>query len=105
MYVLHDGLTRSGARDMLCDAPGQGRLCVTNMPGAMYLGNLTFPFLQVTHRRCDHDCLLVPGLGYKTVTRTACRACMFSLLSGKAISGFPMPTRSLMQTATIILKI
>ena len=68
MSAFHAGLTISGARDLICDLSGSGRLSVFNEPGTMYLGNLTGPFHQVFHRRCDDDCVLVPGLGNKSVT-------------------------------------
>ena len=68
MSVFHCGITLSGARDMFCEVKGQGRVCVANVPGTMYLGNLTGPWHQVFHRPCHVDPLLVPGLGYKTVT-------------------------------------
>jgi hypothetical protein len=68
MSVFHGALTLSGARDLFCEVRGSGRVCVPNRPGTMYLGNLTGPRHQVVHRRCDHDSLLVPGLGHKSVT-------------------------------------
>ena len=72
MSVFHGGLTISGARDLICDLSGSkfepGRLSVFNEPGTMYLGNLSGPYHQVFHRRCDYDCVDIPGLGKKSVT-------------------------------------
>ena len=52
----------------MCDVPGSGRLRVHNSLGTFYLGNLTGPEHQVLHRLCDDDCLVVPGLGKRSVT-------------------------------------
>ena len=72
MSVFHAGLTISGARDLICNLSGSkfepGRLSVFNEPGTMYLGNLSGPYHQVFHRRCDYDCVDIPGLGKKSVT-------------------------------------
>ena len=67
MPLLHMGLTLGGARDLLCEVPGYGHVCIPNTPGTVYLGNLTGPTHQVIHRSCNQDDLVfVPGLGYRT---------------------------------------
>jgi hypothetical protein len=63
--VMHLGLTLYGRRDLACrQGHGLPDVIVQNVPGTVYVGQLTGPRHQVTHRPASgHDLLWVPGLG------------------------------------------
>ena len=63
--VLHLGLTLFGRRTLVCrQGAGLPDVVVPNMPGTVYLGQLTGPHHQVTHEASAPEELLdVPGLG------------------------------------------
>ena len=69
MSLFHDGLTLGGDRELHCVVPGYDRASLANTPSPFYLGSLTGPMRQVIHRQCEpHDLVLVPGVGFRTVT-------------------------------------
>ena len=64
--VFHMGVTIYGRRDLVCLQPrGDPNVLVRNVPGTVYLGQLTGPQHQVTHAASAQaeDLLEVPGLG------------------------------------------
>jgi hypothetical protein len=68
--VLHMGVTCYGDRDMVCNRPGfeDNPVVVRNTGGTVYLGVMTGPRHQVTHRPSMADQLLPHFLGQMSVT-------------------------------------
>ena len=74
--IMHLGVTLYGRRTLVCrQGFGQPDVFVRNVPGTVYVGQLTGPHHQVTHEAAEAINLLeVPGLGrcgLNVVARTA----------------------------------
>ena len=63
--ITHLGVTLYGRRTLVCrQGFGQPDVFVRNVPGTVYVGQLTGPHRQVTHEAAEaSDLLEVPGLG------------------------------------------
>jgi hypothetical protein len=68
--ILHMGVTLYGRRRLVCHQGfGEPDVILDNVPGTVYLGQLTGPEHQVLHQHADDDeLLLVPGEGKCSVT-------------------------------------
>ena len=69
--VMHMGLTLWGHRLLTCDIPEEDPLQVLNAPGTVYMGGLTGPHHQVSHRPCPADALLDGKFSVAYMLRTS----------------------------------
>jgi hypothetical protein len=68
---MHMGLTLWGHRLLTCDIPEEDPLQVLNAPGTVYMGGLTGPHHQVSHRPCPADALLDGKFSVAYMLRTS----------------------------------
>ena len=87
--ILHLGIGTAGRRDLVCDqAAAAPQVVLKNVPGTVYLGQLTGPLHQVFHRPCPDDELIdATGFGPSSCT-VMCRSALFPHFNSRKLDGW-----------------
>ena len=87
--IFHLGLGTAGRRDLVCDqAAAEPQVVLKNVPGTVYLGQLTGPKHQVFHQPCPDDELIdATGFGPTSCT-LMCRTALFPHTQSRRMNGW-----------------
>ena len=87
--ILHLGIGTAGRRDLVCDQVSAApQVVLKNVPGTVYLGQLTGPEHQVFHQPCPDDELIdATGFGPTSCT-LMCRTALFPHDRSRRMNGF-----------------
>ena len=87
--IFHLGIGTAGRRDLVCDqAAAAPQVVLKNVPGTVYLGQLTGPKHQVFHQPCPDDELIdATGFGPTSCT-LMCRTALFPYTQSRRMNGW-----------------